>query len=251
MRIALVATLTLAASVPSGLRAQSRPEAAITVSGRLTDRTGAPIFGGRVTLVAVSSNTISKTETDQAGRFGFSGLAHNAYELVFEVLGFKRLTIPVSATDKDVDVGTVAIDIAVIEDPVVVITCVPLDPFWPSLWSSPAVRITPDGEESRLVGTVERRFGSPVPGVTIKLTSNRESYSERPTPQGAFQFRHVPPGLYMLTASATGFADFVIDTVEVKAVSRTEIVDALVMQGCPDGVRCPATKQVQKPSDCF
>jgi len=58
------------------------------------------------------------TRTDKDGAFEFRGAVPNSYEVLCEVQGFKQQRTPINAAQGDVDIGTVILDIAPIEDPV-------------------------------------------------------------------------------------------------------------------------------------
>jgi hypothetical protein len=100
--------------------AQPRADA-LKISGRIEDRLPEPLANITVLLrLGESGNEVSKTQTDNAGRFEFAGVSPNAYEVVLQVPGFKSLTVPVSVAKMDVDVGTVVLDVADFGDPVAV-----------------------------------------------------------------------------------------------------------------------------------
>jgi len=101
--------------------AQTRADA-VKISGRVEDRLPEPLANTPVLLRgAASLDEVSKTQTDNSGRFEFTGLQPNAYEVIFQVPGFKSLTVPVNATRNDGDVGTVVLDVAVFGDPIPVL----------------------------------------------------------------------------------------------------------------------------------
>ena len=100
--------------------AQPRADA-VKISGRVEDRRPEPLANITVLLrVGESRKEVSETQTDNAGKFEFAGVPPNTYEVVLQVPGFKSLTVPVSATNIDVDVGTVVLDVGPIADPVAI-----------------------------------------------------------------------------------------------------------------------------------
>lgn len=58
-----------------------------TLTGVVTDSTGIPLSGVKVTIAGVS------TYTDASGRYGFTGLTPGSYAVVFEKAGYNTLTL--------------------------------------------------------------------------------------------------------------------------------------------------------------
>jgi hypothetical protein len=72
-------------------------------------------------------------------------------------------------------------------------------------------------QSSSVTGNVTDPTGAVIPGATITL-HNVETGAERTTtadPQGRYNVQQVPPGLYKVTAKASGFADVVIEKLEL------------------------------------
>ena len=61
-----------------------------TLSGRVTDSSGAVIPGAQVTLLREQSNTSIVTQTDPAGLYVFSNLSLGGYKLTVSHTSFKR-----------------------------------------------------------------------------------------------------------------------------------------------------------------
>lgn len=59
-----------------------------SVTGRVTDMTGAPVPGANVSVRQVDTNALTSVVTDPAGRFRFGHLRPGAYELRVELGGF-------------------------------------------------------------------------------------------------------------------------------------------------------------------
>ena len=91
------------------------------------------------------------------------------------------------------------------------------------------MQFIPSSEGGRLSGTVERNFGSPVPGATVRLSTKDSSFSTRPTQQGEFEFRHLPAGLYTLTGSVVDHDFDVVPNLEGFAVNALAIIDGLAI----------------------
>src|SRR5579875_380373 len=72
-------------------------------------------------------------------------------------------------------------------------------------------------QTTSLTGTVSDPSGAVIPSATITIV-NAETGLQRTAvadSQGRYTFSLVPPGTYKLTAKAPGFADVVIDKVEL------------------------------------
>ncbi len=69
----------------------------------------------------------------------------------------------------------------------------------------------PQGTTSRVIGTVQDPSGSPVPGVSIKLTSEETNltFETKSAENGAYFFESVKPGTYTVSVEAQGFKKFV------------------------------------------
>src|SRR5262249_44656742 len=74
-------------------------------------------------------------------------------------------------------------------------------------------------------GTVSDSTGALVPGVsiTIEETSKRISRSTLSDSSGLYRFPQVPPGNYRLTANAAGFAEVVINRLELSVNSPATV----------------------------
>jgi iron complex outermembrane receptor protein len=79
----LIATITALLCQPASARAQPAAE----VSGSISDQTGAPLAGVRVTIRGPADRTV---DTGTAGDFAFPGLPEGAYEISAELSGFER-----------------------------------------------------------------------------------------------------------------------------------------------------------------
>ena len=92
-RIVMVASLFLMVSVRA--RAQiERPVAEITVSGRVSSVTGAPISGAAITVVGSKS----ATRTDSAGGFRLARVPNDIVTIEFHRLGFVPAMVTLDAT---------------------------------------------------------------------------------------------------------------------------------------------------------
>jgi hypothetical protein len=59
----------------------SSVQATFTLSGRVTDRSGRPVVGARITIVSVDSNNGKSATTDSDGRYSISGLVAGGFTL--------------------------------------------------------------------------------------------------------------------------------------------------------------------------
>src|SRR6266849_557956 len=92
-----------------------------TLSGTVTDATGAAVSGAKVTATQTSTGLVRSTETSDAGLYSFSSLPAGAYDVAVEKAGFKLakltaagLTVGAVATlDVKLEVGAVADTVSV------------------------------------------------------------------------------------------------------------------------------------------
>jgi hypothetical protein len=61
-----------------------------TISGTVTDATGAVVKDARVTITETSTNTINRTKTDSAGQYVVPFLQPGTYQIVVEMASFKK-----------------------------------------------------------------------------------------------------------------------------------------------------------------
>src|SRR5260370_38476046 len=90
-------TLVLFLLSPS---ASSQPDA--TVSGTVTDPTGAPILSATVTALNTATGVVTTTQTNQAGVYEFAALSPGQYRFTAEHPGFRKAVI----SDVTLDVGS-------------------------------------------------------------------------------------------------------------------------------------------------
>ncbi|PYT28103.1 MAG: hypothetical protein DMG58_19040 [Acidobacteria bacterium] len=88
-------------------------------TGRVMDATGTPIANAAVKVKVPFGQNIAITRTDENGSFKFPAIFPQQYELSFESLGFRRLTVPVNLQDSSsrIDMATVVLEVAPVEDP--------------------------------------------------------------------------------------------------------------------------------------
>src|SRR5262245_55142094 len=128
-RLAFVCLLALCQSAVSGLAHAQETVLYASVSGRVTDASGAALAGAAVTARQVETSVTSSNTTDADGRFRFPYLRVGPYELVVKANGFttatRRLTLTVGAAfDLPVSlaVGPVEASVTVTEDATVLET---------------------------------------------------------------------------------------------------------------------------------
>jgi hypothetical protein len=72
---------------PSGIGAQ---EFRGTISGTVTDSSGAAVKDAQVTVTETSTGTINRTKTDGAGQYVVPFLQPGTYQIVVEMASFKK-----------------------------------------------------------------------------------------------------------------------------------------------------------------
>jgi hypothetical protein len=98
----------------------SEPSNARRITGRVVDPLKQPLKGITVTAAdAASKNPTIVVHTDDAGGFVFSLESAAVYELRFETPGFRRHARTVAvANNADVDLGSIVMEVAPIEEPI-------------------------------------------------------------------------------------------------------------------------------------
>src|ERR1019366_425727 len=66
---------------------------ASSVSGRVTDPTGAVIAGASVTLTDISTNTARTTQTNSSGLYLFNDVSSGVYDITVTNAGFRKEVI--------------------------------------------------------------------------------------------------------------------------------------------------------------
>jgi protocatechuate 3,4-dioxygenase beta subunit len=61
-----------------------------SISGNVTDQTGAPVAGAEVTVTNVSTNQVRSVQSDATGDFVFTQLLPSNYKISVVSKGFKR-----------------------------------------------------------------------------------------------------------------------------------------------------------------
>src|SRR5215471_11684979 len=61
-----------------------------TISGTVTDSSGAVIKDAQVTITETNTNTVNRTKTDSAGQYVVPFLQPGTYRIVVEMASFKR-----------------------------------------------------------------------------------------------------------------------------------------------------------------
>src|SRR5579875_100788 len=84
-----------------------------SISGTVTDQSGAAIPNLKVTAVNTSRNTTHEAITDAQGTFTITNLLPATYNIVVEASGFKRFekTGVVLNTNENISVGTLALEV--------------------------------------------------------------------------------------------------------------------------------------------
>ena len=97
------------------------PSAASTISGAISDSTGAALRSARVTLRALGTGLETTVDTDAEGRYRFDVAATGAYLLVVNYPGFAEAarTVVLETADRDVDLP-ISLALGVLSDEVTV-----------------------------------------------------------------------------------------------------------------------------------
>jgi hypothetical protein len=86
----LCTVLLIAAALLAVPESASAQEFRGTISGRVTDSTGALVRDAQVTVTEASTGTVNRTKTDNSGQYVVPFLQPGTYQVVVESTGFKK-----------------------------------------------------------------------------------------------------------------------------------------------------------------
>jgi hypothetical protein len=211
------------------------------ISGRVDDITGAAVSQARVSATSADKASV-ETYTDAAGNFVIADLPAGRYKLQILVPGFMIATRNADIRSGGImQEGEITLQIGQGADPVE-LTCG--DPVTPHVAFAP-------GKES-ITGWVMNAYpGTEIEGAAVILrdAQGRETANARSRNGGRFIINQ-PPGHYSLTIHTSGHADFVLDSIEVRAGMTSQLVEPLQAPLCPDGGPCNPVKVTRAPP-CF
>jgi len=215
-----------------------------SIQGRVVDPTGAVIARAEVVLQGTGSPAAGiNTESDRQGKFLLSGVAPGEYEVVISKPGFVPQTKTIAVTQcQTIDLASIALAIGAIP------TC--------SRYTLEPPTITYERTKSRAArmdGTITRTDGAFLAGVAITLTpmyGNQKPTTRHSDEWGKFSFEGIAAGIYSLRTKLPGYADFIIDRIEIKPEQGT-YVSALQMSECSSRRRCRPVRRVRVPEICL
>jgi hypothetical protein len=106
------AVAVVVALLPGMVLGQATSNKSLSITGRVTDPTGAPIRDVAVKLkLATQTEIAATTKTSQTGEFKFLAVPPQSYELHFYSRGFKQEVRTVSI-EEETDIGSVALSVA-------------------------------------------------------------------------------------------------------------------------------------------
>lgn len=200
--------------------------------GKVVDATGAAIAAAKVELRHKGDPKVIHTlAADVEGGFWFTDLDAGTYQLSFYSPGFNATYFDRTVSrEEHVVLGDVVLQVAAIL------------PCPPAQWGRPEIRLTEIDEGTELTGQTNEENGTPIGEAIVALTNRSNSFRTLSAPSGAFMLSNVKAGLYHLRVRHAGFADFVIDSVEIRSRHETRVSDALLLRRCPTNLKCTATR---------
>jgi hypothetical protein len=200
-----------------------------SITGVMVDPVAAVI--ARAKVVAMSGNHRAETVSDTYGHFVLKDLKPGTYSIEISSPGFKVKTInPINVYEDDVVLPSIEPALGVAPE------CGPFPPadvFTPiaSGRSQLAGRVFLDGN-TRAAGAVVALYGT---------KGTRSLASVRTDAKGDFLIPELRPGLYQLRIRLRGYAELIVDAVEIKSGFRSD-TEPFNLRRCPEGVSCPNVK---------
>lgn len=185
-----------------------------------------------------------KIMTVNHGRFRFVDLPEGKYELDVSAPGFARKTITSIQVAGENDFALSPVILAVDGS---LYNCVP-EPAIPQVYFAPGTQ-----PATALDGNVVERLRGPLAQVTLTLAGPGvpAPIVTRSNAKGQFRFSALPPGMYSLRATRSGYADFLLRKVEIRSGQWTQVHESLEMEPCPSGVTCKPVETVLAPVICL
>jgi hypothetical protein len=99
------------------------------------------------------------------------------------------------------------------------------------------------GKGGAIVGTVTDPNGSPVPNATVRatLSSTEQAYEATTDEEGKFLLRDLPPGMYEVRVTSSGFSDTVVTSVIVSKSNIVTLDTALQLGATTETVEVTST----------
>jgi hypothetical protein len=89
-------------------------------------------------------------------------------------------------------------------------------------------------------GTVKDPSGAVVPGATVTITGSQRSYNATTNEGGEYNVNQLPPGRYVVTATATGFGSVKREDVPVELGRTLQVNFDLTVAGTSETVNVVA-----------
>jgi hypothetical protein len=204
-----------------------------SITGVVVDPSGAVIPRCSITLRANGIEKLAQSGVE--GQFAFDRLEAGSYSVEIVHAGFRNTTkTPIQVLDGAVDLGHITLTIGA-----VMTSCPDAAPITPTI-------VWLDGSPG-IDGIVSIPNGASPSEIKVRI----RGASATPDGTGRFSFPGLALGTYSLTVHLDGYADFVIDILEVKEDRRAQIVNALPLFPCPKGITCAPTKKIAVATLCL
>jgi hypothetical protein len=210
-----------------------------SISGVVVDETGASIRRSHV-IATRQNGDKSEAIADEAGRFIVGDLKPGTYSIEISSPGFIEKTIEdINVTEEETRLHSVKLSVRVIQ------TCEDL--------VTPVVVFTPAGRDSAvsarvLLGSATRAAGARI--IVYSQKGNRQIRSMRPDVDGNFTVTGLPEGKYQIRVRHPGYAELIVDGVEVRKGFKSEVLP-FSLTPCQPGTTCPAVKWIAPPTICL
>jgi len=213
-----------------------------SISGLVTDQSGAVIAGSKIIAVSESGEK-AEAFADRVGRFSILDLKAGTYTIEVSCAGFRNKVINSFRVLAEQDTRLPPIELSV----------APLD-FGCKETVSPMIVFTPvDSASSEIAGRVFSGTTKPASGARVAvyaMQSTRELRSAQADASGNFTVRRLPTGTYQIRVHFPGHAELIIDGVEVRTGFRSE-GSSFNLTPCHQGTACSPVKWAPPPMLCL
>jgi hypothetical protein len=177
----------------------ARSQSGVTLTGIVTDQSGAIVLGASVRLY--STKRFRETKVGSDAGFEFTNVDPGKYEMEVTSPGFNKMTKDIEISNKTPRPITVELRVGQGGH------CQVTELAKGSFNAEADIFYVKRVDRVDVKGLVRDDLGSPLAGVTVKLEGSGPSATTVSNGKGEFEFSNLEPGKYILASSLGGFRD--------------------------------------------